>query len=321
MIRSFSLNGDRFRAEDGIPPQTDGAVWFDLLDPTAAEMAELGAHLGLDLPSREDMAEIEVSSRLYSEDGAEFMTALVPSGADGNRLILDPVTFVTTQDHLVSIRYHDPRPFASFVHRAEKSAQGLHDGGAVLLGLLDTIIDRLADILERAARDIDTLSREIFAHDDQADAVGAGFKTTLQRIGRTGELTSNIRDSLVTLERLAVYLTSRLHPDTRERRAKVKALAQDIKSLQDQSEFMSQKVTFLLDATLGLINIEQAGIIKIFSVVSVVFLPPTLVASIYGMNFRIMPELDWTFGYPMAVGVMVLSAILPFAYFKHRRWL
>lgn len=321
MIRSFPLDGQRFRGLTVIPPHADGPVWFDLLDPTDEEMQALATHLGIALPSRADMAEIEATSRLYSEDGADFMTALVPSGADQGRLRPDPVTFVLAQGHLVSIRYHDPRPFASFVQRAERAAQGLHDGGAVLLELLDTIIDRQADILERAARDIDALSRTIFTPDDHSDAIGSGFKTTLQRIGQSGELISGIRDCLVTLDRLVVYLGPRQPSADPDRQGKLKALSKDVKSLQDQSEFMSQKVTFLLDATLGLINIEQAGIIKIFSVVSVVFLPPTLVASIYGMNFRLMPELDWSFGYPLAIGVMILSAILPFAYFKYRRWL
>lgn len=321
MIRSFILDGTRLASLSDLPDTDQRACWFDLLNPTDQDIARLEQRLGIILPTREDMDEIEVSSRLYSDGDNEFMTALLPSQADGHDYLLAPVTFILAQHHLITMRFHDPRAFGTFEQRAGKSGPGFKEGESAMLALLETIIDRLADILERAGRDIDTISRSIFSQTTTKAGRGVNMKTTLQGIGRVGDLTSNIKDSLVTLERLVVYLHPKLKSDKADRRGQIKAVTMDIKSLQDQSNFLSQKTTFLLDATLGLINIEQAAIIKIFSVVSVIFLPPTLVASIYGMNFRLMPELDWTLGYPLAIGVMVVSAILPFAYFKRRGWL
>lgn len=321
MIRSFILDGTRLASLSDLPDTDQRACWFDLLNPTDQDIARLEQRLGITLPTREGMDEIEVSSRLYSDGDNEFMTALLPSQADGHDYLLAPVTFILAQHHLITMRFHDPRAFGTFEQRAGKSGPGFKEGESAMLALLETIIDRLADILERAGRDIDTISRSIFSQTTTKAGRGVNMKTTLQGIGRVGDLTSNIKDSLVTLERLVVYLHPKLKSDKADRRGQIKAVTMDIKSLQDQSNFLSQKTTFLLDATLGLINIEQAAIIKIFSVVSVIFLPPTLVASIYGMNFRLMPELDWTLGYPLAIGVMVVSAILPFAYFKRRGWL
>ena len=193
----------------------------------------------------------------------------------------------------------------------------------MLIALLEAIVDRLADILERAGRDIDGISRDVFQHKGAKPTKSQDFQKVLEAIGRKGDLTSNIRDSLVTLERLVGFLGQgtmqrKSGKDVRER---IKTLARDVRSLADHASFLSQKITFLLDATLGMINIEQNAIIKIFSVAAVVFLPPTLIASIYGMNFQFMPELDEVYGYPMALGLMVLSAILPYVYFKRRGWL
>lgn len=323
MIRSFLLDGKRLQCLFDLPTDDEPACWFDLLNPTAEDILALERRLGITLPTREDMDEIEVSSRLYTDGECEFMTAMLPSQAEGHDFLLAPVTFILAHHHLITMRFHDPRAFGTFEQRTGKATPGVTEGESAMLALLETIIDRLADILERAGRDIDGISRNIFGQTGTGTSTvkGANMKSTLQSIGRVGDLTSNIKDSLVTLERLVVYLHPKLRSDKADRRGQIKAVTMDIKSLQDQSNFLSQKTTFLLDATLGLINIEQAAIIKIFSVVSVIFLPPTLVASIYGMNFRLMPELDWAIGYPLAIGVMAVSAILPFAYFKRRGWL
>ena len=146
-------------------------------------------------------------------------------------------------------------------------------------------------------------------------------RTTLEAIGRKGDLNSNLRASLLTLDRMAAFLGPRPVGESKEVRELLKLVVSDVRSLSTHSDFIGQKITFLLDATLGLINLEQNGIIKIFSVASVIFLPPTLIASIYGMNFDIMPELHFRYGYLMALGLMVTSAILPYAYFKRRGWL
>lgn len=316
MIRAYIVHDGRLKPAD---PSGD-AVWWDLCDPTLEEEQDLERRLGVALPTKDEMQEIELSSRLYAEDGAAFMTALVPFNTEGEDARNAPITFILTDQRLVTIRYADPRVFTLFPQRAERTALGLGDGTSILLGLLEAVVDRLADVLEQVGREVDAISRSVFGQTGAGMRTGAGFKPVLERIGRNGDLTSTLRDSLTTIERLLVFLGVRLSggEGTREQ---FSALVADVRSLIDHAGFMAQKITFLLDATLGLINIEQNGIIKIFSVAAVVFLPPTLVASIYGMNFEFMPELGWTLGYPFALGLMVVSAVLPYLYFKRRGWL
>jgi magnesium transporter len=299
------------------------AVWIDLVQPTREEETLVEAALGIDAPTREEMQEIEVSSRLYTENGAVYMTATVMSRMDTDQPLASPVSFVLAGERLVTIRYAEPRPFTSFGLRAQRATSGYTSGPIVLLGLFESIVDRMADVLETTSQKIDTLSTDVFA----ADGANAtrDFKGVLARLGRNGELTSKIRESLVSLARVVHFMQEAVDiahlPHAKDVKAGVAALDKDIASLLDHVSFLNNKISFLLDATLGLINIEQNGIIKLFSVVSVALMPPTLIASIYGMNFKFMPELGWEFGYPMAIAMMIVSAILPFVYFKRKGWL
>lgn len=323
MIHTYLKQAGRLALTPDLPEHMGDVAWLDLIEPTQEEETRLEALLGIDLPTKDDMEEIEISSRLYTEEGGIFMTAILPSQIDGDNPKLLPVSFVLTNGLLITVRYHEPRAFVTFPARAAKVPMGCDTGIGVLVALLETIVDRLADILERDGRDIDTISREVFRPAAGKPMRSRNFQHTLEAIGRKGDLISNIRESLMTLERLAGFLAqqslqSKASDDIRER---IKTLSSDIRSLNDHASYLSQKITFLLDATLGLINIEQNAIIKIFSVAAVVFLPPTLIASIYGMNFQHMPELEWLLGYPWAIGMMIFSAILPYVYFKHRGWL
>jgi magnesium transporter len=200
-------------------------------------------------------------------------------------------------------------------------------GDVVLNGLLEAVIERAADILERVTVQVDSLSNEVFKHsaDTPANSSGArnfrDFQEILREVGKTGDVASRARESLMSIGRLLAFLGQALPKQSKDPKNQVKVMWRDVQSLLDHANFLSGKITFLLDATLGMVNIEQNAIIKIFSVVSVVFLPPTLVASMYGMNFKIMPELEWTFGYPWALLLMVVSAVAPFLYFKRKGWL
>ncbi|WP_432287400.1 magnesium/cobalt transporter CorA [Aminobacter sp. BA135] len=324
MIKAFVVENDRLRLADSIAAAKDSIVWADLLNPTREEEAEVEQWLGVGVPTREEMEEIEISSRLYVEDGAYFMTATLPSQADSDDPVMSPVTFVLRRNLLVTIRYHEPKAFLSFPVRAEKAAIGCTSGETILVGLLEAIVDRLADVLERVSRDIELQSKDIFNPTaTKASKRDRDFQQVLKTLGRKESLTSNIRDSLTSLQRLSGFLANALAQgkNGKDAKARVKTLSRDVLSLTDHASFLSQKITFLLDATLGMINIEQNGIIKIVSVAAVVFLPPTLVASIYGMNFDLMPELRWMLGYPMAIGLMVISAVLPFWWFRRRGWL
>ena len=324
MIRGFIPDNGRLRLADDALEQLSSVLWIDLVSPTNEEERILESRLGIDIPTREEMEEIEISSRLYIEDGAYFMTATLPAQTEIDDPLMSPVTFVLAGPRLVTIRYHEPKAFKTFPLRAEKVATGCTTGNTILIGLLEAIVDRLADILERAGRDIETISRDIFeARSTKVNKRNRDFQELLKAIGRKEDIASSIRDSLISLQRLTGFLA---HVATqikmsKDIRARIKTVSRDVLSLADHATFLSQKISFLLDATLGMISIEQNAIIKIFSVAAVIFLPPTLVASIYGMNFDVIPELKWELGYPFAIGLMILSAILPFWYFRRRGWL
>ena len=295
------------------------ALWYDLLEPTHDEIKALERYLDLELPTHEDMQEIEVSSRLYQESNALFLTATILSKTDTDRPESAAISFVLTKTTLVTLRFTRPLPFQTYAARMQRSPASCSSSGAILVGLLESVVDRLADVLERTSSQIEAVAFSIF--DKEKAATSEVMQEALQRVGRHGTLISSVSESLVTLSRLLAFLsiaTSHLGKDSR---AHVKTLTRDVRSLNEHTAFLSTKVNFLLDATLGLINIDQNRIVKIFTVAAVMFMPPTLIASLYGMNFKVMPELEWTFGYPMAVAMMITSAVLPFLYFRSRKWL
>ncbi len=296
------------------------AVWIDLLQPTDDELAFVDVRLNLDVPTEADMQEIEVSSRLYLEDDVVYMTATMVTQADTPAPQVVPVTFVLAGHRLLTLRYAEPTPFRHYASEARRHSVPCATGEEVLAGLLDAIVDRVADILERVQSDIDTLSGEIFPH--EGGKTKRNYNEILRRIGRSHALTSQVRESLVSFGRLVSFIA---RPAT-EKRPKAterafKTTARDLTALSDHASFIANNTSFILNATLGLISNEQSGIIKIFSVAAVVFLPPTLIASIYGMNFEFMPELAWPWGYPMALVMMVASAVGPYLFFKQRGWL
>jgi magnesium transporter len=298
------------------------AVWIDLLNPTQAQEAAVERFLGIEVPTHEEMSEIEVSNRLYHENGAYYMTATMVTKVDSSAPETHAVTFILSERVLVTIRYVDATSFRRFGANISKTYIGKYDGAALFLGLIDSVVNRMADILERLDRDIDRITKDIFSNSaDSKQGKNTDYESILDRIGRCGDLSSKIHESLVTYGRVVAYANHHKKMHIHENHEQLEAIRKDIAGLSDHGTYLTGRINFLLDATLGMISIEQNGTIKIFSVASVVFLPPTLIASIYGMNFGHMPELGWHLGYPMAVVMMVLSAVLPYAYFKQRKWL
>ncbi len=319
----YVLAGSRLQPVEQPLQRLDELVWIDLFDAPAEIVSELEQRLDIDIPSKDEMEEIEISSRLYQAQGAHFMTATLPAQSDKDDALMAPVSFVLTAKCLITVRSTDPRAFTTFPARAMRVDLELTDPATVLLGLLEAVVDRLADILERASRDIDAISLRIF---NQAQQTGGkiSYQQVLQKLGRKGDLVSDLRESLMGMDRISSYLSLMARQRSqyqRSDREHLKTLTRDIHSISEHAGFMAQKVTFLLDATLGMINIEQNATIKIFSVLAVIFMPPTMIASIYGMNFTHMPELSWPWGYPLALLLMLLAAIMPYWYFKRRRWL
>lgn len=324
MLSVYVQNGT---ALERVPVESGGelpeaAVWIDLVTPTVQEDRMVEALLGIAVPTREEMQEIEVSSRLYVENGARYMTATLMCQSDTATPKTTAVTFILSRHRLCTVRYDDPRPFAIVEHKLGRACGPKVTGDAVLMDLLDAVIDRSADILERVAAEVDQVSLMIFepAHVQ----VQQSYNDVLKALGRKGDLTSKVRESQVSVGRLLSFLVheAEVMKWSKEVRAQVQSMQRDVISLTDHASFLSNKITFLLDAMLGVVNIQQNAIIKIFSIMAVVFMPPTLVASIYGMNFHAgMIELDWQYGYLWALGLMVVVAILPIAFFKWKKWL
>jgi magnesium transporter len=330
MLRIHAYDNDRLvSAAPDLPVDGQPAiVWYDLIEPTSEEERLVGERLGIAVPTMDEMDDIELSARLYQEDGAEFMTMTVLTRPDAGTPHKVPVSFIVKGQVLVTVRYAEPRPFDAFMARARKpSGIGNHSatGELIMTGLIEAIIDRMADTLERLGNEIDQISREVFvAKADKSNKKTRDLQELLRAIGQKGEFITVTRESLVSVSRVVAYYAALDGVDrklSKELRQRLKLLQRDATSLGDHSAFLSSKINFLLDATLGLINLEQNQIIKIFSVASVVFLPPTLVASIYGMNFAYQPELQWHYGYHLAIGMMIVSMALPYLYFKRKGWL
>lgn len=322
MIFGYIVENGRLRERPSPEQSLADLVWIDLDNPTREEEKAIEAALGFEVPTPAEMHEIEVSSRLYIEDGAAFMTANLPVHFETDEPELAPVTFVLKAGRLLTLRYHQPRTFRTFITRAERVDVGCTNGLTVLLGLLEVVIDRVADIIEGVGREVEALSRTIFRSQPSRPGKGPDYTGILRGLGRQGDLLAGGIDSLVTLERIIAFLSAGSVANAdKDGRVRLKSAGRDARFLAEHSNALLQKLNFLLDATLGMISIEQNNIIKIFSVAAVVFLPPTLIASIYGMNFVLMPELEWVAGYPFAIGLMVLSAVLSYGIFKSRGWL
>ena len=311
---------ERRTVESGSLP--DEAVWIDLISPTVAEDKMVEELVGVAVPTREEMQEIEVSSRLYVENGARYMTATLMCQSDTATPKTTPVTFILSGHRLVTVRYDDPRPFAIVEHRLSRNCSPKINGESILVDLLDAVIDRSADILERISAEVDQISRTIFEPDDD-ETTTPEYNEILKGLGRKGDLTSKVRESEVSVGRLVLFLANEAETMRwpKDKKAQVKSMQRDVVSLSDHATYLSNKITFLLDALLGSVTIQQNNVIKLFSVAAVVFMPPTLVASIYGMNFKHMPELDWYLGYPLALVLMILAAIGPYFFFKWKKWL
>jgi magnesium transporter len=301
--------------------------WVDLLSPTPDETALLEAQTGLNIASRDQLAEIESSSRLAERDGVVYLSIPVvldhPNGHPDGMAVSSQVGIVLSRDRLVTIRFGEVPGFTSYVRSLTTEPE--HSPAAVFVGLLEALVDRTADQLERVRDEMDAAANRIFRQ--HSGAMGPSqdnreLRQALQKVSLTGDLVSRIHDTLLVVGRIAGYVGS-IGPDwfPTPLRPRMKTLRQDIASLKDFDAHLSQKVQFLLDAILGFINIAQNHIIKVLAVVGTVGVPPTLIASIYGMNFQAMPELKFAYGYPMALCAIVASAVLPLMWFRRKGWL
>ncbi len=301
-----------------LPPDI---AWVDLLSPTPAEIGFVERATGLVLPSFEDLSEIETSSRVRTKNGTLYLSAPLVHRSTADNPQTTPVGYLLSAERLVTVRFEPLTAFNAFSPTAQGAAPEM------FVGLVEAIVDRLADVLENIAAELDTLSHRLFRSGPAAPRhrrparEAADLRLILRRVGASGDLVSKIRDSLLGLARIVPFVAGAgagWLPDTV--RPRLDTMRHDIASLSDYDTHLVNKVQLLLDATLGLINVEQNNIIKVLTIVSVVGVPPTLVASLYGMNFKYMPELDWAWGYPWGLMLIALSAIAPVLWFRWRGW-
>ena len=303
-----------------LPP---GTIWIDLIDPSDADDARVETATGLVLPRAHQLAEIETSSRLVADGDVLMMSTPVLYREDG-LIHAMPVGFVLGRDSLVTIRSHTLRSFNDYVAG--------HKGGPptdapihVLLGLLDAVVARMADGMEAAGAELDAVSHEIFGYKHtagmKANVIERELAKTLQMIGRNGDTTSYARDSLLGLNRLLGFLAHRGGDQlSHENRERIDILKQDVAALGDYETRLTDKVQFLLDSTLGFINVEQNRTFKLLTIISVIGIPPTFVVGLYGMNFKNMPEYDWAWGYQWGLLLIVLSMVAPTVWLKMKGW-
>ena len=310
------------------PATTDAALpeaacWIDMLHPTPEEELQVETLIGVEVPSRDELRDIEPSSRLYVENGAAYLTASVVSKADSDFAEITDIGFVLAGARLVTIRYGEPKAFTVFAANAPRElvGQGGHD---VVSRLIEAMVDRSAEVLEQRSRQIDLLSSRIFSSGKGANPEVAtrDLEAMLGVIAAHQRTVAKVRESLMSLSRVAGFLQTL--PEIAGDKAikqRCRSLARDIQSLSEHADFISENIIFLLDASLGLISVQQNQVMKVVSVAAVVFLPPTFIGTVYGMNFQDMPELGQPWAYPIALTIMALSAVGPYLWFKRKGWL
>jgi magnesium transporter len=325
MLRTYGPACDGEIIDPAVERIPDDAMWIDLEEPTKEEERLVERCVEVNVPTQAEMAEIEPSSRLYEKNGALYMTVSALRGVEDHLPSTTPIGFVLAGNRLVTIRYATPKPVRTFENHARRDPDLVRDGPTALVRLLDAIVDRLADEIEHVGQAMEDLSKQIFQEQqDQRRIPAERLTKLLTDIGRNQTLLSKIRYSAVsTLRMLSFFAASNLvHEETRkELRHHVSSLTTDVTSLSEHASFQTDSLQFLLDASLGLISIEQNAAMKLFSWAAVVFLPPTLIAGIFGMNFHYMPELTWHYGYPISLALMFASAVGPYLYFKKRGWI
>jgi magnesium transporter len=323
-VYSLSATGLKRLDRNGDAPLPEEATWLDLLEPTVEEERLVEARLGVEVPTREEMREIESSSRLYEEDGALYLTATVVTKLDTQLPENAQVTFILKGPRLVTNRYVDTLPFRRFVAYTDKHPQTNTSAPEILVALLESIVNRIADVIERVGSDMDAVSAEVFNRNHLKGVRNPShrdFRKLLERTGQSGELISKARESLASLSRLVAFVQQSTVPLPQEVRTRMRTLSKDVVAMSDHASFLGSNLNFILDATLGMINIDQNNILKIFSVATVVLLPPSVIGAIFGMNFDKIPTAHEPWGFTAALVLMVLSAVIPSLVFKMRGWL
>jgi magnesium transporter len=304
-----------------LPPD---AIWIDLLNPTTGETAFVESQKQVRIPSAAALSEIESSSRLAVDHDLIYLSVPAVAHGDTPDAHLSPTGFILTENALITVRFASLSTFDAVVEKVRQD-KVLQSATAIFTALLEAMVDRGADVLERLGAELGKVSKSVFRGDPSRPKHTVRSNNALRRalttVGTTGDRLALARDVLLGVGRIAPFVLS-LRKDwiTSEMQARLEAVHKDVLSLTDYESQLSNKVQFLLDAILGFITIQQNDLFKVLTIVSVVGIPPMLVAGIYGMNFKFMPELDWVGGYPFGLTMIALSALIPLAWFKWRGW-
>jgi magnesium transporter len=299
------------------------AVWVDLVDPTEAERSAFEHTFGLRVPTQAELAEIETTSRLRTLKDALYLTAPLIFAAEGEPWIPAPTGFVLSKNVLLTVRFAKS---AAFDAVAKELTGETFAPAFAFVRLLEVLVDRMADLLETSSHDLDDASHVIFRPDSTARSKLSHETAMLRRLmirtGRTSERMARIQYALVCLDRMAKFAVERgrewVAPELATR---LQTVSSDIASLTQFADGLISRVQLLQDAASGIINIDQNDVMKVLTIASVVGIPPVLVVGIYGMNFKNMPEYDWSLGYPYALAMIVTTALLPLIWFKWKDWI
>ena len=315
MIGAFALDNARLVRIDETSQNLESAIWIDLIDPSSEERDILQQGLGQSLASYLELEDLEASARFFEDEDGLHLHSFFYCQDEEDYADISTVAFTLRDGRLFTLRDRELPAFRLYRMRSRIQKLEACNAYELLLDLFETKIEQLADVIETIYADLEQLSRVILDGKQ-----GEAFDQALSTLTEQEDASSKVRLCLMDTQRALSFLVrkTRLPASQLEQAREV---LRDIESLQPHNESLFQKVNFLMQAAMGFINIEQSRIIKIFSVVSVIFLPPTLVASNYGMNFKEMPELGFEFGYPMALGLMLLAAFAPYIYFKRKGWL
>ena len=306
--------------------KSDGkTVWVDLCEPTEEELAQACRDYGLDIPPREQLDEIEFSSRLqYEDDVFTISVPVTPHIKDSEEDVTSPLGFVLTKNVLVTIRFAHLHTFPGIIKRVERRPRTAPD---VFMVIVEALVDYGADRLEELRAEALAISNRIFHKEMRSrqqtsvKRVNRMLRDTLVEIGDMGERLSHIRDTLLVMQRAVPFVAEHGNGWLGDPiRARLKMAGSDVQSLNDYEVHLTDKLQFLLDAALGFINTEQNDLFKVLTIASVVGIPPTFIASMYGMNFHNMPELGWTWGYEWGLFLILLSTVIPIVWFKFRGW-
>ena len=322
MITNFvrDQNGNLVKQVDAQGNQP--VIWVDIVNPTREERKKFESETKIILPHLNEMMQIEYSNRFYEEHGALFLAANVLVKA-APYPETQAVTFILTPETVYSLRYSDPNPINTLIGKLQRRVFPVGDVFDVLLLLLQQVVGAVANIFEMVGTSTEMLSLSIeqtIENDKHRDHT-AMLNRSLKEINKYENVLSKCYQSLSSIVLLANYFERTPHPVFSGQSARFDALIRDVTGLIKHADYLTSKLEFELESTLGLLNIEQTYIIKVFTVLAMIFMPPTLIASIYGMNFHFMPELGKEWGYPFALGLMLISSILPYRFFKRRGWI